>query len=100
MDPYTENPFRDIFDNALDIFSSEHDLDFDIPPPSPPLAEGPLQSQMLFSGPLSMLLPPEAVYKSAAEAEEAIQSWAAEYNYTFFKRCSKLYNTNNWKKYI
>jgi len=33
MDPSTDNPLSDIFDNALDIFSPDYNLDFDLSPP-------------------------------------------------------------------
>ena len=100
MDPHIDNPFRDIFDNVLDIFSSDYDQDFDSTPYSPPLAEEPSKSQTVLLGPQLVQLLPEAVYMSAIEAEEAIQSWAAQYYYTFFKYCLKLYNTTGQKKYI
>ena len=91
MDPLMDNPFSDIFDNTLDIFSSDYDLDIDLPPPS---TDAPSESQLWSQMPL----PPEAFYRSATEAEEAIQSWAAQYKYAFVKRRSKRLNSQGRRK--
>ena len=86
MDPPIDNLLSNIFDNVLDIFSPDCNLDFDL---SPLLVEAPSQPQMPLVDLFSMPLLPEAVYRSATEAEESIQSWAAQYKYAFVKQYSK-----------
>ncbi len=46
----------------------------------------------------SMPLPPKATYLSAEEAKEAIEKWAAQYNYAFTKLCSKPVNGSQRKE--
>ena len=80
MDPFTNSPLSDIFDNALDIFPTDDDLNSVF---LPLLVEEPSQAQM------PLLL--EAIYTFAIEAKESIQSWAAQHGYAFVKRrCIKL----------
>jgi hypothetical protein len=99
MDFSTDNLLSDIFDNALDIFSPDFNLDLDLPPLSVELVEELSQPQVLSEDLFSMLLLPEAVYTSATEAEESIQSWAAQYKYAFIKQHS-ISLSRGWKKYI
>jgi hypothetical protein len=76
MDPLIDNLFSDIFENVLNRFFSNYN--FDLPPP---LDKTSSQSQQQLLVELSsMLLLPEAIYKSAIDTGKAIQSWQPSTN--------------------
>ena len=101
------NPFSDIWDNATDIFESSDLLLPYLRTPSPELPDPfqPSSPPMVPATPEtasddSMPLPPEGVFGSEHDLEDAIQKWAAQHKFAFIKRRSQVRNQSGRRKCV
>ena len=102
-----DNPFSDIWDNADDIFESSNLSLPDLRTPSPELSDPFLPSSppIVLATPKaasnnSMPLPPEGIFGSEQDLEDAIQKWAAQHKFAFIKRRSQVRNQSGRKKCV